>query len=124
MNENDKKLDREEYITQLVERLTKWSDQILSYDPALMNGDRQDLMYTEDGMLLWRTNMIRQLPEFDMYQIKTILEKRYESKQFNPYMGQLSQSNSSPNSNEEEGNRTLIIPGNAAGPDAIQHGNE
>ncbi len=88
MNENEK-LDRDKMVNELVDTLISWSDEILSYDPDLVRLERPDLMYSEDGMWLWKTNTVRALPQFEMYQIKTIISRRHEQQRFNPYMGQL-----------------------------------
>lgn len=89
MNKNEK-FDVEKYKAELADRLQTLSDEILSYDPQMVHQDRPDIMYHEDGMLLWRTTMIRQLPEFDMQALLTILRHRNESRQFQPNAAKLS----------------------------------
>ena len=90
MNKNDK-FDKDKYIEELADRLTKYSDEILSYDPSMVNIDRPDLMYTEDNMLLWRVNMVKQMAEYDMQTLVTILRKRNEYRKHQPHSGKLSQ---------------------------------
>src|SRR5687768_4288453 len=86
MNKNEK-FDVEKHKEELVERLTKISDEILSYDPQLVYADRPDLMYFEDEHLLWRVSSVKQLTEYDMFALRTILERRNQANQFNPYHG-------------------------------------
>lgn len=83
-NPRNKKFDKEKYLDELAERLTKMSDEILSYDPQLVVLDRQDLMYMEDNNLLWRASSIKQLPEFEMSQLLNLIKKKHEYAKFNP----------------------------------------
>jgi hypothetical protein len=91
MNKNDK-FDVEKHKEELADRLTKMSDEILSHDPLLIHPDRMDLMYMEDDFYLWRTNMVKQMSEYDMLAVLTIIKKRHESKQYKPGFGGLSES--------------------------------
>ena len=86
LNENET-FDKEKYMEELVERLTKVSDEILSYDPKLIQQDRPDLMYMEDSNLLWREISVRQLPEQDMFFLRTLLQRRSEQTQFESMRG-------------------------------------
>jgi hypothetical protein len=83
------KFDKDEMIDKMTALLTKMSDEIISHDPKLIEDIRQDLMYTEDAILLWKVPAVKRLHPDDMYTVHTLVTKRAEQQRFNPQFGRI-----------------------------------